>query len=55
VIFLQPVSWPEVLAARRPPEAVAVGTDVLVEINFHRLHPAAVPGLARVRELCDSG
>ena len=46
------------LAARAAhPEAVAVagGTDVLVEINFHRLHPAAVPGLARVRELCDSG
>ena len=54
--FLQPVSWPEVLAARAAhPEAVAVagGTDVLVEINFHRLHPAAVLDLGRVRELRD--
>ena len=54
--FLHPVSWPEVLAARAAhPEAVAVagGTDVLVEINFHRLRPAAVLDLGRVRELGD--
>ena len=54
--FLQPVSWQEALAARAAhPEAVAVagGTDVLVDINFHRLHPAAVLDLGRVRELGD--
>ena len=54
--FLQPVSWPEALAARAAyPDAVAVagGTDVLVDINFNRLHPAAVLDLGRVRELGD--
>ncbi len=52
--FLQPASWHEALAARAAhPEAVAVagGTDVLVDINFHRLNPAAVLDLGRVRDL----
>jgi len=56
VTFLQPGSWQEALAARAAhPEAVAVagGTDVLVDLNFHRLRPAAVLDLGRVRELCD--
>ncbi len=54
--FLQPVSWPEALAARAAhPDAVAVagGTDVLVEVNFNRLHPPAVLDLGRVSELRD--
>ncbi len=54
--FLQPVTWPEALAARAAyPDAVAVagGTDVLVDINFDRLHPAAVLDLGRVAELGD--
>ncbi len=54
--FLQPVSWPEALAARAASQdavAVAGGTDVLVDINFDRLHPAAVLDLGRVRELGD--
>jgi CO/xanthine dehydrogenase FAD-binding subunit len=52
--FLQPATWQEALAARAAhPEAVAVagGTDVLVDINFHRLNPVAVLDLGRVREL----
>lgn len=52
--MMQPTSWPEALEARAAePEAVAVagGTDVLVEINFDRLHPASVLDLGRVREL----
>jgi CO/xanthine dehydrogenase FAD-binding subunit len=56
VTFLQPTSWPEALAARAAhPEAVAVagGTDVMVDINFNRLHLAAVLDLGRVRELGD--
>lgn len=54
VSFLQPLSWPEALEARAArPEAVPVagGTDVLVELNFGRLHPSALLDLSRVREL----
>jgi CO/xanthine dehydrogenase FAD-binding subunit len=54
VSFLQPASWPEALQTRAAyPEAVAVagGTDVLVELNFGRLHPSALLDLGRVREL----
>ncbi len=52
--FLQPASWPEALEARAAnPDAVPVagGTDVLVEVNFGRLHPSGLLDLGRVREL----
>lgn len=52
--YLQPASWPEALEARSArPDAVAVagGTDVLVELNFDRLHPPALLDLSRVEEL----
>ena len=52
--FIQPTSWPEALEARAAhPDAVAVagGTDVLVELNFGRLHPSALLDLSRVGEL----
>jgi len=58
VRFFQPTSWPEALEARAThPEAVAVagGTDVLVELNFDRLHPSALLDLGRVRELAAWG
>jgi CO/xanthine dehydrogenase FAD-binding subunit len=57
VTFLQPATWPDALAARAgEPAAVAVagGTDVLVDINFDRLHPADVLDLGRVGELRDT-
>lgn len=52
--FLQPASWAEALEARAAhPEALAVagGTDVLVEINFDRVHPDSLLDLNRVAEL----
>ena len=52
--FIQPTSWPEALEARAAhPEAVPVagGTDVLVELNFGRLHPSALMDLSRIGEL----
>jgi CO/xanthine dehydrogenase FAD-binding subunit len=52
--FFRPTSWAEALAARAEhPEAVVVagGTDVMVEINFGRLHPSALLDLSRVGEL----
>ena len=52
--YLRPASWAEALAARAEhPEAVVVagGTDVMVEINFGRLHPPALLDLSRVGEL----
>jgi CO/xanthine dehydrogenase FAD-binding subunit len=58
VTFVQPTSWPEALEARAAhPDAVAVagGTDVLVEINFDRLHPSALLDLGRVSELATWG
>jgi CO/xanthine dehydrogenase FAD-binding subunit len=54
VKFIQPTSWPEALGLRAEhPEAVAVagGTDVLVQLNFGRLHPIALLDLGRVGEL----
>jgi CO/xanthine dehydrogenase FAD-binding subunit len=54
VTFIQPTSWPEALEARAShPEAVAIagGTDVLVELNFGRLHPSALLDLGRIGEL----
>jgi CO/xanthine dehydrogenase FAD-binding subunit len=52
--FTQPATWPEALGARAEhPEALAVagGTDVLVGLNFDRLHPSALLDLSRVKEL----
>ncbi len=54
VTFLQPTTWPEALEARADnPEAVALagGTDVLVDLNFDRLHPRALLDLGRIQEL----
>jgi len=54
VSFFSPTSWPEALELRAAqPDAVPVagGTDVLVELNFDRLHPAALLDLNRVEEL----
>jgi CO/xanthine dehydrogenase FAD-binding subunit len=54
VTFIQPSRWPDALEARAAhPEAVAIagGTDVLVELNFGRLHPSAVLDLSRIGEL----
>jgi CO/xanthine dehydrogenase FAD-binding subunit len=56
--FLQPASWPEALAMKAAhPEAlpIAGGTDVMVDINFDRLRPAAVIDLTRVAELNEWG
>src|ERR1041384_8266732 len=52
--FLQPATWAEALEARAGrPDAlpVAGGTDILVDLNFHRRHPAAILDLGRVSEL----
>jgi CO/xanthine dehydrogenase FAD-binding subunit len=52
--FLQPTSWPEALRMRSEhTEAVVVagGTDVCVDINFGRLHPALLLDVSRVPEL----
>lgn len=52
--FLQPASWTEALAIRAErPEAVPVagGTDVMVDLNFDRLRPAALLDLTRVAGL----
>ena len=54
VTFLQPATWTEALEARAAhPEAVPVagGTDVLVEVNLDRRHPAGLLDLDRVGEL----
>jgi len=56
--FLQPASWTEALAMKAAhPEAlpIAGGTDVMVDINFDRLRPAAIIDLTRVAELNDWG
>ncbi len=52
--FLQPTSLAEALASRAEhPDAVVVagGTDVLVEVNFERIHPETVLDIGRVPEL----
>jgi CO/xanthine dehydrogenase FAD-binding subunit len=54
VTFLRPTTWADALADRAEhPEAVVVagGTDVMVEVNFGRLHPPAFLDLSRVEEL----
>src|SRR3989441_5969425 len=56
--FLQPSSWPEALAMKAAhPEAVPIagGTDVMVDINFDRLRPAAIIDLTRVAQLNEWG
>ncbi len=52
--FIQPTSWSEAIDARAAyPDAVVVagGTDVMVDINFGRLHPGAIIDLGRVSDL----
>ncbi len=52
--FLQPTNLAEALASRAEhPDAVVVagGTDVLVEVNFERIHPETVLDIGRVPEL----
>jgi CO/xanthine dehydrogenase FAD-binding subunit len=54
VEILQPDTWAEALAMKRAhPEAkpIAGGTDVMVELNFDRVRPAAILDLTRVPEL----
>jgi CO/xanthine dehydrogenase FAD-binding subunit len=54
VDFLRPCGWEEALAVKAArPEAlpVAGGTDVMVDVNFDRLRPAALLDLTRVPEL----
>jgi CO/xanthine dehydrogenase FAD-binding subunit len=56
VHFVQPTSWAEALEARAGlPGAlpVAGGTDVLVELSFHRRHPPALLDLGRVPGLAE--
>jgi CO/xanthine dehydrogenase FAD-binding subunit len=54
VEILQPGSWSEALETRRAhPEAkpIAGGTDVMVQLNFDHIRPAALLDLSRVSEL----
>jgi len=54
VEILQPDSWQEALEAKAAhPDAVPIagGTDLMVELNFDRIRPAAILDLTRVREL----
>ena len=56
--ILQPDTWREALEARRAhPEAKPVrgGTDVMVELNFDHIRPAAILDLSRVPELGEWG
>ena len=58
VEILQPDTWREALEARRAhPEAKPVrgGTDVMVELNFDHIRPAAMLDLSRVPELGEWG
>jgi CO/xanthine dehydrogenase FAD-binding subunit len=54
VHFLQPTTWAEALEAMAAlPRGlpVAGGTDVMVELNFHRRHPEALIDLGRIQGL----
>ncbi|QFG25172.1 xanthine dehydrogenase family protein subunit M [Actinomadura sp. WMMB 499] len=54
--FLRPATWADALAAKAAyPGALPIqgGTDVMVEINFDVLRPAALLDLNRVGELAD--
>ena len=60
--FFRPTDWPDALAVKAAhPDALplAGGTDVMVEINFDRVRPAALLDLTGIRELaewsCDGG
>jgi CO/xanthine dehydrogenase FAD-binding subunit len=56
--FLQPASWSEALAmkaAHSEALPIAGGTDVMVDINFDRVRPAAIIDLTRVAELNEWG
>src|SRR5689334_13785908 len=54
--FFRPATWPDALAVKAAnPGAlpIAGGTDVMVEINFDRVRPAALLDLTRVRDLAE--
>ena len=54
--FLQPRTWADALAAKAErPDAlpIAGGTDVMVELNFDQVRPAALLDLTGVDELCE--
>jgi CO/xanthine dehydrogenase FAD-binding subunit len=58
VEILAPESWEEALALKAAnPEAVPIagGTDVMVELNFDRMRPAAMLDLTRVAALSEWG
>jgi CO/xanthine dehydrogenase FAD-binding subunit len=58
VDILQPDTWQEALEAKAAhPDAVPIagGTDVMVELNFDRIRPAAILDLTRVPELREWG
>jgi CO/xanthine dehydrogenase FAD-binding subunit len=52
--FFRPATWPDALAIKSAsPGAVAIagGTDVMVEMNFDRVRPAALLDLTAIRDL----
>ena len=54
--FFRPATWPDALAVKAAnPGALAIagGTDVMVEINFDRVRPAALLDLTGVRDLAE--
>jgi CO/xanthine dehydrogenase FAD-binding subunit len=54
--FLRPATWPDALAIKAAhPDAMALagGTDVMVEINFDRVRPAALLDLTGIRDLAE--
>jgi CO/xanthine dehydrogenase FAD-binding subunit len=54
--FFRPADWPEALAVRAArPDALAItgGTDVMVDINFDRVRPAALLDLTGIGELAE--
>jgi CO/xanthine dehydrogenase FAD-binding subunit len=54
--FLRPATWPDALALKAAnPGALAIagGTDVMVDINFDRVRPAALLDLTGVRDLAE--
>jgi CO/xanthine dehydrogenase FAD-binding subunit len=56
VYFLQPSTWAEALEAMAGlphPLPVAGGTDVLVDLNFHRCRPAGLLDLGRIPGLTE--
>ncbi len=56
--ILQPDSWGEALELKAAyPEAVPIagGTDLMVELNFDRIRPAAILDLERIAELGEWG